>query len=131
MALIDDIRLELGASPVSDDLLNLWIEDAYRQIERRAKLLGVTVDPKDRDYVARLAVVAHARRPNGDKQVMISVDDGQVSRTYDSSAGRVVVWDDLLAEIGLAPQVDTEWSGSIAYPPLPRPCFDAELGAWR
>lgn len=121
MAVLDDIRLELGASPVLDDLLTLWVADAQRQIDRRASALNLTVDPDDRDYVTRLAVVAHARQPGGASQVTVSVDDGNVSRRYESSAGRVVIDDAWFDEIGLSATVNEDWSGSIGYEPLPGP----------
>lgn len=43
------------------------------------------------DYVVTEAVAAHARRPDDATTVEISIDDGRTSRTYQSSAGRVVI----------------------------------------
>ncbi len=45
-------------------------------------------------YVIREAVVAQVLRPDDATTVDVSVDDGRVSKTYRSSAGRVAIRDD-------------------------------------
>lgn len=71
----------------------LWIADALMLIG--ARLGDVSLLDQDRlDYVVRLAVAAHVRRPDDATQVAVSVDDGSVSRTYRTSRGRVEIIDD-------------------------------------
>ena len=99
-----DIAVALGRTapdPASADYLQweLWISDALMLIEAR---LGdpALLDQAILDYVVREAVVAQVRRPDDATQVAVSVDDGSVSRTYRSSAGRVSIiqaWWDLLS----------------------------------
>lgn len=99
-----DIAVALGrATPAEDSAdfkqWDLWIGDALLLIEAR---LG---DPSDLDqakldYVVREAVVAQVRRPDDATSVDVRVDDGAVSKTYRSSAGRVTIidaWWNLLA----------------------------------
>ena len=80
----------------------MWIDDAIRAITRRATQVGVTVDSldaEDVDYVVREAVVDHIKHPDNATQVAVAVDDGNVSRTYRSSQGRVTIlpeWWDIL-----------------------------------
>lgn len=92
---------------------NLWIDDALMLIEAR---LGdpALLDQAKLDYVVREAVAAQVRRPDDATQVAVSVDDGSVSRTYQSGSGRVTIrdeWWELLApdsgESGKAFHVDT------------------------
>lgn len=115
MSLIDDIKLELGDATPSDGLLDLWVRDALSAIERRASRLGRTVLDEDRDYAARVAVVAHAQNPAAATQVDVAIDDSRVSRRMSSSAGRVSVPEGIWDEIGLAELVVSDWSGSIPY----------------
>lgn len=100
----DDIAVALGrATPevgTSDDAQwNMWIADALMLIEARLGDLSA-LDQTKLDYVVREAVVAQVRRPDDATAVDIAVDDGRVSRTYRSSAGRVTIrdeWWDLLS----------------------------------
>lgn len=115
MALIDDIRLELGSAAPSDELLTLWIGDAQAAIQRRAERLGRVVDADDRDWAIRLAVVAHARNPAAETQYDVAIDDARVSRRRKESAGRVLIPDDVWSEIGLVDGAWNGWSGSIGY----------------
>ena len=99
----------------------MWIDDALLLIEARLVGTGSTqyasmadIDQAKLDYVVREAVVAQVRRPDDATQVAISVDDGSVSRTYRTSAGRVEIrdeWWTLLSpdsgESGKAFSVDT------------------------
>jgi hypothetical protein len=70
-----------------------WIDQALFLIGKRLDVS--TLDPKDVDYVVLQAVVEHARNPRNETQVAVSVDDGSVSRSLRSGAGKVVITDDL------------------------------------
>lgn len=83
---------------------NLWIADALMLIEAR---LGdpTALDQARLDYVVREAVVSHIQRPDDATTVDVSVDDGRVSKTYRTSAGRITIrdeWWSLLAPGGVA-----------------------------
>ena len=72
----------------------MWIADAVRAINRRAVKQGIdvaTLDQEDVDYVVREAVTDHIKHPDDATQVAVSIDDGNVSRTYRSSRGRVTI----------------------------------------
>lgn len=93
-----DIAVELGrTAPSSGDTeyaqWEMWIADALFLIGKRLGDVAL-LDQPTVDYVVRLAVAAHARRPDDATQVSISVDDGSTSRTYRSSRGRVEIIDD-------------------------------------
>ena len=95
----DDIAVELGrTAPGNADpeyaQWELWIADALFQIAKRPGLVFDDLDPEIVDYVVRKAVVRHVRRPDDATQVSIGVDDGNVSKTYRSSAGDVVIKDE-------------------------------------
>lgn len=80
----------------------MWIDDALMLIEARLGDL-TELDQAKLDYVVREAVVAHVQRPDDSTQVAVTVDDGSVSKTYRSSAGRVTIrdeWWELLAPSG-------------------------------
>lgn len=93
----DDIEAALGRStpPTSTELAQwaMWIDDALLLIEAR---LG---DPDELNqarlaYVVREAVIAHIRRPDDATHVDVAVDDGRVSKTYRTSAGRITIRDE-------------------------------------
>lgn len=94
----DDIAVELGRTVPDSDApeyaqWELWIADARFLIGRR--LGDITeLDQPTVDYVVRLAVAAHVRRPDDATQVAVSVDDGSTSRTYRSGKGRVTILDE-------------------------------------
>ncbi len=94
----DNIAVELGRTAPSAESTEyaqweLWIADALMLIS--ARLGDVSELDQDRlDYVVRLAVAAHVRRPDDATQVAVQVDDGSVSRTYRTSRGRVEIIDD-------------------------------------
>jgi len=98
----------------------MFISDALMLIEAR---LGdpALLDQAKLDYVVREAVAAHVRRPDSATQVSVSVDDGQVSKTYRSGRGRVTIDDDLwnllspTASRGRAFEVDTAPAGAGVY----------------
>lgn len=71
-----------------------WIADAIYLIRKRPGIVFDDLDSADVDYVVRQAVAAHARRPDDATQVAVSVDDGQVSKTYRSARGRIEILDE-------------------------------------
>jgi hypothetical protein len=102
------LAVALGqAAPESGSLTDLqwemWIDDAAMLIETRRAQLGVTdvLDEAKVDYVVREAVVAHIKKPDDATQVVISVDDGSSSRTYQSAKGRVSIIDEWWSLLGL------------------------------
>ena len=98
----DDIGAALGRAAISDAeryQWELWCGDAMMLIEARLGDPNL-LDQRKLDYVVREAVIAQVQRPDDATTVAVSVDDGQVSRTYRSSAGRVTIrdeWWELLA----------------------------------
>lgn len=105
----DDIAVELGRpTPVVDPTRSQWqnwIDRAYLLIRLRAERLGIDYDLLDSevvDQVVIMAVAAHAERPTSETQVTVSVDDGSVTKGYQSSNGRVTILDQWWADLGLA-----------------------------
>ena len=102
-----DVATALGRSqPLVDSAERLqwdmWIRDARFLIKARLGDLEA-LDQEALDYVTREAVAAMVRRPDDATQVDISVDDGRVSRIYQSSQGKVFIrteWWDLLTPAG-------------------------------
>ena len=100
----DDVATTLGVSSPTDLQVSqweLWIGDATRAIDRWAERNGFTglLNAADVDYVVREAVALKAKRPDGATQVEVAVDDGRVSRRYESSTGQITIlpeWLDLL-----------------------------------
>lgn len=91
----------------------LWIDDATMLIENRAEKFGVPIadiGEAKLDYVIREAVVAQVKKPDDATQVSTTVDDGTVSRSYQSGKGRVAIQDEWWTLLGL---VDDE-SGAFA-----------------
>jgi len=103
---------------------SMWIADALMLINARKTALAIEtdLDATVLDYVVREAVVAMARRPDDATQVAVSIDDGNVSKTFRSGTGRVTILDDWWALLGLtAPNggafsVDTVGADSIHQP---------------
>lgn len=99
-----DIAVELGravptAGSTEDQQWSQWIADAEMLIEARLGDLSL-LNQSRVSYVVRQAVSEHVRRPDDATSVSIAVDDGNVSRTYRSGAGRVTIrdeWWDLLS----------------------------------
>lgn len=84
---------------------SMWVDDAYAAIERRADRLQVdldTIPDTDVDRVVRKAVAAHVRRPDDATQVTKNVDDGGVTRIYQSARGEVTITDRWWSDLGLA-----------------------------
>ena len=84
---------------------SMWVDDAYAAIERRADRLQVdldTIPDTDVDRVVRKAVAAHIRRPDDATQVTKNVDDGGVTKMYQSARGEVTITDSWWDDLGLA-----------------------------
>ena len=99
----DDIAVELGRTAPSPTEVaysqwQQWIADALELDQGRL------------DYVVRQAVAMHVRRPDDATQVAVSVDDGQVSKTYRSSRGRVEILDEWWALLAPADTTSTAFS---------------------
>lgn len=92
------LRPEPAAGSLDAAAWLMWIEDARRQIKNRLGDL-TALDPDDLDYVVREAVALKVKRPDPVKQVAVAIDDGSVSKTYETGAGQVAIldeWWDLL-----------------------------------
>jgi predicted dithiol-disulfide oxidoreductase (DUF899 family) len=105
-----DIAVALGrTAPESDTTTHaqwaMWVNDAEMLIETRRMQVDPdrALDEAKVDYVVREAVVAQVRRPDDATQVMKTVDDGSVTRTYKSSRGRVEILDEWWTLLGLVP----------------------------
>lgn len=84
---------------------SMWVDDAHAAIERRADRLQVdlgTIPDTDVDRVVRKAVAAHIRRPDDATQVTKNVDDGGVTKMYQSARGEVTITDSWWDDLGLA-----------------------------
>lgn len=92
----DDIAAALGRTTPTDTEYTqweLWIDDARMLISARLGDLD-ELDQVRLAYVVREAVIAHINRPDDATTVDVSVDDGRVSKTYRSSAGRITIRDE-------------------------------------
>lgn len=122
---LDGIATRLGvATPTNDSPTGkqwlAWIDDATLLIRLRAESLGLTfegLDPEALDRVVTLAVVAMARKPDDSTTLDVAIDDGRVSRRYESSTGRVGILDEWWSWLGL-----TSPSGAFST----RPGFDPD-----
>lgn len=105
---------------------SMWIADAVRQIERWAECNGYDVaalNSQDVDFVVREAVAAKVERPSSATQVEIAIDDGRVTRRYESSTGQITIrdeWWDLLRPVAAAS------SGAFTI----RPSYTPDVGDW-
>lgn len=124
---LDDIATRLGvATPTNDSPEGkqwlAWIGDATLLVRLRAESLGLTLeglDPEALDRVVTLAVVAMARKPDDATTVDVAIDDGRVSRRYETSTGRVGIIDQWWEWLGL-----TSPSGAFST----RPGFEPDCG---
>lgn len=73
----------------------MWIGDARTIIthgpDGRSTIDLATLDESTLDMVVREAVANRIKRPDSATQVSVSVDDGQVSRTYESGTGQIEI----------------------------------------
>ena len=117
---LDDIAARMGvATPDSNSPQGkqwvTWIGDAQALIDIRAAALGVdraALDPELVDRVVALAVVAMARKPDDSTTLDVAVDDGRVSRRWETSTGQVGILDDWWGWLGL-----TDVSGAFTVTP--------------
>ena len=92
-----ELARPVPASPVSDQWQS-WIDRAYRLIEAR---LGSTayaaLDPAVLDDVVLISVAEHVRawRETTASRYTVAVDDGSVSRQFESSVGYLTIPDSL------------------------------------
>ena len=96
-------RLQLArpipASPVADQWQS-WIDRAYRLILRRFGAVEyAALDPELVDDVVLMAVTEHARawRDTTANKYSVAIDDGSVTRSYESSVGLLSIPDELWA----------------------------------
>lgn len=102
VATVNDVATSLGrpiseVSTAEQAQWEMWLGDAERQI--RGRLGDVSLlDQDDLAFVEREAVVLKVKRPDAARTVSITVDDGTVSKTYDT--GQVTIleeWWNLLS----------------------------------
>lgn len=75
----------------------MWVGDAMLLIRQETLRRGVefaSLNPETVDYVVREAVKAVVLRPDDATQVEVAIDDGRVSRRYQSGTGRIAILDD-------------------------------------
>lgn len=98
----------------------LWIADARTIISGRAAREHLTLDdldPATLDLVVREVVAARVQRPGGQAtQVSVSVDDGQVSRTWEKTSGHLDIGDEWW-ELLFPDTADAAYSIAPAYQP--------------
>ena len=110
----DVIAVALGRpAPTGQQLAQwtYWADEAQRIIHARAVRLGVgpaSLDGDALDSVVVRAVVAMIRNPDDATQVSVSVDDGNMARTYRSSEGEISIKDRWWDELGLLDAQDAE-----------------------
>lgn len=111
---VENIAVALGRpTPTGEQSAQwtYWIGQALRIIHARSVRLGVDPDSLDEetlDSVVVRAVVAMVRNPDDATQVSVSVDDGNMARTYRSSDGEVSIKDRWWDELGLLEASGTE-----------------------
>lgn len=93
----DQVATTLGVScpdPIPYAQWDMWISDATLLITNWATRNGYTfagLDSATVDYVIREAVALKVKRPDSATQVDVAVDDGRVSRRYESSTGQITI----------------------------------------
>lgn len=104
----DMVAVTLGAScpaQIPYEQWAMWISDADLLIRDWAARNGCSyaaLNPATVDFVTREAVADRAKRPDSATQVEVAVDDGKVSRRYESSTGQLMIrdeWWDLLRPV--------------------------------
>lgn len=100
MITANDVRIEVGRALTDAELAQatLWIESTRTIISHgrdgRSQIDLTALDQATLDMVVREAVADRIKHPDAAKQVSISVDDAQVSRTYEASSGRIAILDE-------------------------------------
>ena len=110
----DQVALTLGDScptPIPYEQWDMWISDSTLLITNWATRNGYTfagLDSATVDYVIREAVALKVKRPDSATQVDVAVDDGRVSRRYESSTGQITILPEWWAMLTPVPSA---WSG--------------------
>lgn len=125
----EDIAVAAGRpSPIYGSIeqqqWDMWIGDALRLVHNRMDRLGLdfgTLNADDVDYVVRESVKSVVLRPDAATQVDVAVEDGRVSRRYQSSTGRVEILPEWWLLLGV-----TESSGAFSI----RPGFEPDWVCW-
>lgn len=121
----DEVGITLGDScptPIPWGQWMMWIADAEMLISAWAARSGhalTDLDGTQVDYVVREAVALKVKRPDSATQVDVAVDDGRVSRRYESSTGQITIlpeWWDLLT-----PAASTSSGGAFSVSPYFEP----------
>ena len=92
-----DVQTAVGRPLTPSEMAQaeLWIDDAKIIISRgpdgRSEVNLAALDQRTLDMVVREAVANRIKRPDSAKQVSVSVDDGQVSRTYETATGQIEI----------------------------------------
>ena len=127
----EDIRVALGRSPRDDNeraQWDMWIRDAQLEVSAgpsgAASIDLATLDQDRLQRVIRDAVVAKIRRPDDATQVEIAVDDGRVSRVYQSSTGSIFIRPEWWTFLGLT-------GSQSAFSTRPGFQSDRACSAWR
>ena len=120
---VEDVATTVGRplSSAESAQAALWISDTGLLIAARANREHVdvsSIDPGILDMVVREAVAARIKKPDAAKQVSITVDDGQMSRTYESSTGQIEITDEWWELLFPAGQSDA-FSVTLAHRPTP------------
>lgn len=95
---VEHVRVSVGRplTTFETDQATLWISDALVLIGARAtreRTNLASLDQGSLDMVVREAVAARIKKPDDATQVSVSVDDGQMSRTYKSATGQIEITD--------------------------------------
>ena len=87
-----DVQATMGRPLTSAEIYQstLWIGQARSIIGARLGSLEA-LDQGILDMIVTEAVANRLKRPDSATQVSVSVDDGQVSRTYESSTGQIEI----------------------------------------
>jgi hypothetical protein len=96
---VDQVQVSMGRTLTTAESAQatLWISDALVLIGARATREHTDISSVDQgvlDMVVREAVAARIKKPDDATQVSVSVDDGQMSRTYKSATGQIEIRDE-------------------------------------
>lgn len=121
-AMPSDVAAHLGR-PLSETetaQVNLWI--GWLEADITARVPDVDLSKAQRAVVESIA--AYMRNPDSATTVQVSVDDGNVTKHYSSSSGRVEILPELWAGLGWS-----ESGGAFTVTPYGAP--DVSFDAWR
>jgi hypothetical protein len=94
---VDEVQTAVGRTLTTEERAQaaLWITDAPTIIRHgpdgTSNLDLASLDPDALNLVVRESVSNRIKRPDSATQVSVSVDDGQVSRTYESGTGQLEI----------------------------------------